>query len=378
MNESEKIRWVYSQLEDDESRFIFEKRNQFYLTNDYRYIGEIVDKYVPEFSDCKWSPEILRKLFLTIKEKGMNVIIFGAGYHGRRLLQLSYGGGVKVDYFCDSSSEKWNTKVDGVPVIALDELIEQKLINNHVIIISPMLRNVYEEIFDLLIEHGIPECNIYKYADYYFIKALSEKQYFDKVITLGEDEVFVDGGSYDFSNSEIFINNVAKLGMKYKKIYAFEPDMGNVKRCKEKINNLAVDKIELLPYGLGSVNEYQEFFSLGNASSYSSKFQKLSESGVPLKGLGTVPKKVKVISLDSYIYEKVTFIKMDIEGVELEALKGAKNILLNDRPKLAICIYHKKEDLWEIPYYIKTLVPEYKLYIRHYGNYLYETVLYAI
>ena len=99
MNESEKIRWVYSQLEDDESRFIFEKRNQFYLTNDYRYIGEIVDKYVPEFSDCKWSPEILRKLFLTIKEKGMNVIIFGAGYHGRRLLQLSYGGGGKSRLF---------------------------------------------------------------------------------------------------------------------------------------------------------------------------------------------------------------------------------------------------------------------------------------
>ena len=93
MNELEKMEWVYSQLEDEESRYIFEKRKQFYLTNDYRYIGEIVDKYVPEFSDCKWSPEILQKLFQTIKEKGKKIIIFGAGYNGRRLLQLAYEGG---------------------------------------------------------------------------------------------------------------------------------------------------------------------------------------------------------------------------------------------------------------------------------------------
>ena len=88
----------------------------------------------------------------------------------------------------------------------------------------------------------------------------------------------------------------------------------------------------------------------------------------------------RAIALDAYINknERVTFIKFDIEGAELEALKGAKGIISSYRPKLAICLYHKKEDYWQIPYYVKELVPEYKLYIRHYSNYSSETVLYAI
>ncbi len=71
-------------------------------------------------------------------------------------------------------------------------------------------------------------------------------------------------------------------------------------------------------------------------------------------------------------------IKMDIEGAELEALKGAKKTIQRDKPKLAICIYHKTEDLWEIPLYIKELVSEYCLYIRHQTFGTGDTVLYAV
>lgn len=69
---------------------------------------------------------------------------------------------------------------------------------------------------------------------------------------------------------------------------------------------------------------------------------------------------------------------MDIEGSELEALKGAVHTIQRDKPKLAICIYHKPEDMTEIPLYIKSLVPEYKLYVRHHSNCCTETVLYAV
>jgi hypothetical protein len=69
---------------------------------------------------------------------------------------------------------------------------------------------------------------------------------------------------------------------------------------------------------------------------------------------------------------------MDVQGVELKALNGAVKTIMRDRPKLAICVYHKPEDLFKIPKYIKNLVPEYKLYMRHHAWSLIETVLYAV
>ena len=88
---------------------------------------------------------------------------------------------------------------------------------------------------------------------------------------------------------------------------------------------------------------------------------------------------IKVCSFDNLDVpdRNVSFVKMDIEGSERKALEGMKNTILKYKPKLAICVYHKFEDLWELPLYIKKLVPEYKLYIRNYTTYLDEIVLYA-
>jgi hypothetical protein len=68
---------------------------------------------------------------------------------------------------------------------------------------------------------------------------------------------------------------------------------------------------------------------------------------------------------------------MDIEGSEMNALRGAENIIIQHRPKLAICVYHKPADLWEIPLYLKELVSDYKLHLRHHSDFLNETVCYA-
>ena len=87
---------------------------------------------------------------------------------------------------------------------------------------------------------------------------------------------------------------------------------------------------------------------------------------------------LEVVALDDVIDDSVTFIKMDIEGSELKALEGAKGLIKKYKPKLAISVYHKPEDIVELPLYIKTLIPEYKLYLRHYSNFYRETILYAI
>ena len=69
---------------------------------------------------------------------------------------------------------------------------------------------------------------------------------------------------------------------------------------------------------------------------------------------------------------------MDVEGAEINALKGAEKLIKKYKPKLAICIYHKMEDMWEIPGLILSYVPEYKLYLRHYSPSKDETVLYCL
>lgn len=88
---------------------------------------------------------------------------------------------------------------------------------------------------------------------------------------------------------------------------------------------------------------------------------------------------VETIALDETVYDREpTYIKMDIEGAEQEALKGCRKIIQDYRPKLAICIYHKPEDFFEIPIMIKEMNPVYKLYVRQYMDAWYDTVLYAV
>ncbi len=89
--------------------------------------------------------------------------------------------------------------------------------------------------------------------------------------------------------------------------------------------------------------------------------------------------RVHICTLDKVLEnEPISFIKMDIEGAELGSLKGAKEIIMVQKPTLAICIYHSNKDILEIVDYISRLVPEYKLYIRHYSLLFNETVLYAV
>ena len=91
---------------------------------------------------------------------------------------------------------------------------------------------------------------------------------------------------------------------------------------------------------------------------------------------------VETITLDSFVehmkIERVDFIKMDIEGAEMNALHGASNIIKRFGPKLAITVYHKPEDLFTIPQLIKSIRPDYTLYLDHFTTSNLETVLFAV
>lgn len=177
---------------------------------------------------------------------------------------------------------------------------------------------------------------------------------------LSEDESFIDCGSFDGDTIREF---KIRTSNKYKKIWAFEPDPENFLKLSDYVTGEQDERIKL--FQSGAYNEDTTMFFTSNRGTSSALDQIGEES-------------IKVNKIDTLINEPVTFIKMDIEGAEKEALLGAKRIISEYKPKLAICIYHKIEDLWEIPLLMKRLNPDYHIYIRNYEDRTDETVCYAI
>ena len=188
------------------------------------------------------------------------------------------------------------------------------------------------------------------------------KQYFpEDIIHLTEKECFVDGGAYTGDTVASFVELV---GNKFEKIYAFELEPNNYKKCKENLQG--DDRIEVFPYGI-SDSEKEVFISLGK----SDLTHRISSKGDNL---------ARTVSLDKVLEKRrVTFIAMDIEGEELKALEGAKGIISGQKPTLAISAYHKASDIFDIPLWIKAMSADYKIYFRHHGNAcLFDTVCYGI
>ena len=87
---------------------------------------------------------------------------------------------------------------------------------------------------------------------------------------------------------------------------------------------------------------------------------------------------IQCVALDLCLPDfEPSFISMDIEGAEFDALQGMKEIIKKHHPKLAVCVYHSPDHIWTIPQFLHELVPEYKFYLRNYTGFTSETVLYA-
>jgi FkbM family methyltransferase len=184
-----------------------------------------------------------------------------------------------------------------------------------------------------------------------------DEQYFDTIVALSESEVFVDCGGYDGDTVLQFCSRMEK----YDHIYMFEPSDVNVKKARERLK--AIENLEIIPLGVSHKKGKLSFdSSSGSASS-------VSLSGSTL---------IEVVTLDDYLSRKVTYIKMDLEGWELEALAGARRHILEDHPKLAISVYHDAADFWRVPEYICNLRSDYDVYLRHYTEGWSETVMYFI
>lgn len=179
---------------------------------------------------------------------------------------------------------------------------------------------------------------------------------------ISSDEVLFDCGAFTGDTIEDFVTFTNK---KYKKIVAFEPDEKNVKRLNAFINN-KIENVVVIQKATGDKNGKVAFLNNGNMFS---KTVDVKDSSDELS--------VDIVRLDNYIDYHPTLIKMDIEGAELESLIGASQIIKTQKPKLAICIYHMPFDFYDIPKFLKSLVPEYKFKVRQHEPGFCETVLYA-
>lgn len=174
---------------------------------------------------------------------------------------------------------------------------------------------------------------------------------------------FIDAGAYDGNTIKEFITYVDGV---YSSIYSFEPDPVNFINVKKLIDQSKFKGVTMENKGL------YEYMDALNFNANSSPGSSISELGNEM---------IDVVSLDDYLAHKNIanlFIKMDIEGAELPALRGSMKIIKKYSPALAICIYHSSEDLFEIPLFFISNFPYYKLFVRHHSINESETVLYAI
>ena len=187
------------------------------------------------------------------------------------------------------------------------------------------------------------------------------------------NEVFVDCGAYTGDTLEDYINK--KVGT-FKRGYFFEPTEKTVHaleiRKDRLIKEWALEEEQIvIERKIVTAKSGMRYFIEGTNDE---KWNRIGKEDSMKK------KPIPAISLDEYFAdkkEKPTFIKADIEGAEMEMLEGAKGIIAEKKPLLAICIYHRIEDLYEIPILLKQFCPEYKMSIRHHMPNYCETVLYC-
>lgn len=193
------------------------------------------------------------------------------------------------------------------------------------------------------------------------VQFCSKPQYFCEFMNIGQNEIFVDCGAYDGDTLKNFFD--IEHG-KYNKIYAFEPESNNYDELLK--NTCNIHSVNLINKGTWKKDTVLKFSSDGTSSALNDNCDI----------------EIEVTSIDETVgLDEVTFIKMDIEGSELATLKGAEKTIKRCMPKLAICVYHKPEDLITIPQYIKKFNlsnKKYKLYLRHHSMSSNETVLYAV
>ncbi len=199
-----------------------------------------------------------------------------------------------------------------------------------------------------------------------------EEQYFNQeYFKFQDDEVFVDCGSYTGDTILKFCDNVQS----HKEIWGFELDKDNFEEMVNNLKGIGGGSFHLHNCGVWNENCILDY---GHGTSDNEP-----RGGISLyktePAQNNLIQQAQVRRLDDVLKNRtVTYIKMDVEGAEINALWGAEHIIRTQKPKLSVCVYHKVSDFWQVPLLIKRFNQDYNFILRHYMKTdCTETVLYA-
>jgi FkbM family methyltransferase len=370
-------------------------------------LDNISDKFlnlVEKLSDDH--SKLYKELTCLRRINNSHIYIFGAGTIGKELFQSSIENEIQIQGFIDS---KITGTVLGSKVYNLDEIEKDSII---VVSVGKECQSIIEKLKILGFKRTInpsqfnfifnikntPELKFHKHFKdnklefLWLYSILSDKQsksllgdllsfrntldttylkknfvpnsiqWFDKdIYNVNSIQYFVDGGAHNGDTIQIFL----KFSKNPIKIVGYEL---NKKVAETASKNFYKNKnVNILNYGLSNYKKnviYDENKSTGC---------KIIESSTK----GSVNGIVNSLD-DSYIDQNLDLLKLDIEGEEMNALIGSSSIIKRNQPVLAIAVYHKPQDILEIPKYILKLSNNYNFYLRHYTELQFETVLYAI
>ena len=347
------------------------------------------------------------------------VVLFGAGNLGQRILKELRYAGIQPSAFADNNRRLWGKKVDALEVLSPEDAAERFGAKGIVIIAtwrpaqSGGLRDLEHQLGSLGCRRVIPfpqilwtypeqltphylwdlpskidlerdailraaalfdemesnrefryQVEFRKTADIHLLPPLeTHPQYFPEFLTPLAEECFVDCGAYD---GDTLCSFLQWTGGRFRKFIAFEADPAN---C-EKLRAAAAG----YPETAGRIECRQEAVA---ASAGTVRFDANGQAGAAIRETGGM--EVKAVALDEALAgSNPTFIKMDIEGAEIDALRGARDTIRRAQPVLAICAYHRQSDLWRIPLLLHELLPAARLFLKSYCLDGLDTVCYAV
>ena len=353
---------------------------------------EVLDEILREMH-CKNHDEDIRQELLRSRK---SVLIYGVGAHADKILEKSYKWGLEPEAFV--VDDNYFDTVKAEKPIPIQKMSECNLEDANVLvgfINVERTRNVLQkqnffcfwnveeqylwtERFILDNRANIEYAYEMLYDDHskktllnlirsnlsgdvaYILPLSDDRQYFNEITEDTRKEYFVDCGAF---NGDTLRKMISHSGERFCGATCFEPDTQNYS---------ALVKMSKL---YGNVQCINRGCWKDEATLY---FREMGSAG-QIVGSEDATTRVDVTTIDSACRDQnVTFIKMDIEGAERSAIIGARETIERCIPKLAICCYHKADDIWRLMRLIDEIKDGYRFYLRHHSNGICETVLYAI